>query len=131
MRRTTATLILLALSACRSEGTTGTEHEGLEVPRAQLSSAEAREQGRQIFLERCALCHGKDADGHGRRRKGLSSPPPSFRQDQWRESVTPEHVFAIVSEGKQGTSMPGFPSLTKEQKWDVVAYVLSVAEHGP
>jgi mono/diheme cytochrome c family protein len=45
--------------------------------------------------------------------------------------VTPQYVFDVVSTGKQGTSMPGWPTLTEEQRWDVVAYVLGVAEDGP
>jgi len=40
-------------------------------------------------------------------------------------------VFEVVSEGKRGTSMPAWPTLSSDQKWDVVAYVLSVAEDGP
>jgi mono/diheme cytochrome c family protein len=27
--------------------------------------------------------------------------------------------------------MPAWPTLSEEQKWDVIAYVLSVAEDGP
>jgi high-affinity iron transporter len=103
----------------------------MQVPVERLASDEARARGREIFEQKCALCHGEGADGRGRRRKGLSSPPPSFRREEWRQSVTPQYVFEVVSQGKQGTSMPGWPSLTEEQRWDLVAYVLSVAEDGP
>jgi mono/diheme cytochrome c family protein len=44
--------------------------------------------------------------------------------------VTPEYVFEIVSHGKRGTSMPGWPTLSDGQKWDLVAYLLSVSEDG-
>ena len=131
MKRTAATLILLALSACSSEKRTGSEYEHVQVPVERLASAEARARGRAIFEVKCALCHGDEADGRGRRRKGLSSTPPNFQNSDWRQSVTPKYVFEVVSEGKRGTSMPGWPTLTEEQRWDLVAYVLSVAEDGP
>jgi mono/diheme cytochrome c family protein len=61
----------------------------------------------------------------------LSRKPIDFTNPEWRASVTPRYVFEVVSEGKRGTSMPAWPTLSNAQKWDVVAYVLSVAEDGP
>jgi mono/diheme cytochrome c family protein len=55
----------------------------------------------------------------------------SFQSKEWRESATPRDVYAVLSEGKRGTSMPGWPTLTDEEKWEVVSYVLSVAGDGP
>lgn len=131
MKRTATTLILLGLSACSTENQPTGPYEHVQVPQELLASDEARERGREIFDDKCALCHGKEADGRGRRRKGLSSQPPNFQNEDWRQSVSPKYVFEVVSEGKRGTSMPGWPTLTEAQKWDVVAYVLSVAEDGP
>lgn len=131
MKRMVATLILLALSACSTEERGGEKYNQVQVPVERIASDEARTRGREIYLDKCALCHGKDADGQGRRRKGLSSSPPNFQSNEWRQSVTPKDVFEVLSEGIRGTSMPAWPTLTDEQKWDVVAYVLSVAEDGP
>jgi mono/diheme cytochrome c family protein len=131
MKRTAATLVLLGLSACSTEDRTARQYENVKVPQQLLASDDARARGREIFEKKCALCHGKDADGRGRRRKGLSSEPPNFQSDEWRQSVSPRYLFQVVSEGKRGTSMPGWPTLTETQRWDVVAYVLSIAENGP
>ncbi|KPK17126.1 MAG: hypothetical protein AMJ62_02595 [Myxococcales bacterium SG8_38] len=117
--------------ACRTEDRISSEYEHMQVPMDRIASDEARARGREIYRAKCALCHGREADGHGVRRKGLSNPPTNFQRPQWRQSVTPKYVFQVLSEGKQGTSMPAWPTLTEEQKWDVVAYVLSVAEDGP
>ncbi|MGD8605730.1 MAG: cytochrome c [Myxococcales bacterium] len=131
MKRTAATLILLALSACNQEHRTDAEFADVQVPTDLLASDEARARGREIFENKCALCHGEEANGRGRRRKGLSSQPPNFQSEEWRNSVSPKYIFQVVSEGKRGTSMPGWPTLSTKQRWDVVAYVLSVAEDGP
>ncbi len=122
----------LALSACNGgDDRTPTEYRNLPVPTRLLASDEARERGRAIFREKCALCHGIRADGNGVRQEGLSGPPVNFRSERWRKTATPRGIFAIVSEGKRGTSMPAWPTLTDQQKWEVVTYVLSVSGDGP
>ena len=132
MKAMGALLMSLALSACSAEqARRGTDYSHVEVPVARLASDDARSRGRALFEQKCALCHGARADGNGARSKGLSSKPANFQNPQWRRSVTPLEVFEIVSEGKRGTSMPAWPTLSEDQKWDVVAYVLSVAEDGP
>lgn len=132
MKATEALLTLLVLSACSNEGKpAAVDYEKIEVPTDRLASDEARARGRALFLKRCALCHGERADGNGVRRKGLSGAPANFQSQDWRASTSARDVFMIVSEGKRGTSMPAWPTLSDEQKWEVVAYVLSVAEDGP
>ena len=132
MRAMGALLTSLALSACSAEKA-GSRQAGpaVEVPPNVLSSDEARRRGRELYVEKCALCHGMRADGNGARSKGLSARPEDFNNPQWRDEVTPEYVYGILRDGKRGTSMPAWPTLSKEQKWDLVAYVLSVAEDGP
>ena len=133
MKATGALLMSLALSACSAEreARPATDYANVEVPVSRLSSDDARSRGRALFERKCALCHGARADGNGPRTRGLSSKPANFGNPEWRSSVTAIEVFEIVSEGKRGTSMPAWPTLSDDQKWDVVAYVLSVAEHGP
>lgn len=132
MKVTGALLTSLVLSACSTENAASTTaDEPIDVPLSVLSSDEARQRGRTIFQSKCALCHGAKADGNGARSKGLSRRAANFNNPEWRASTTPRELFRILSEGKRGTSMPAWPTLSKEQKWDVIAYVLSVAEDGP
>ena len=122
----------LALSACSAgDERIPAEYRSLPIPAGVLASDEARERGRAIFRDKCALCHGVRADGNGVRRQGLSGRPANFRSKVWRASATPRSVYAVVSDGKRGTSMPAWPTLTDPQKWEVVAYVLSVSKDGP
>jgi high-affinity iron transporter len=123
----------LALSACSTEEANHStvDYSELDVPIGRLSSDEARERGRDLFKQKCALCHGERADGNGVRSKGLSGKPANFGSPDWRANTTPAFVFQVLSEGKRGTSMPAWPTLSEDQKWDVIAYVLSVAEDGP
>ena len=132
MKATGALLTSLALSACSAKSEpAAVDYTKIDVPTERLASDEARARGRALFLQRCALCHGERADGNGVRRKGLSSAPANFQSTDWRANTDARRVFMILTEGKRGTSMPAWPTLSDEQKWEVVAYVLSVAEDGP
>ena len=133
MKAMGALAMSLALSACSAERATPSaiDYGKIEVPEARLASDAAQDRGRRIYQQKCQLCHGEAADGNGARSKGLSRRPADFTSADWRANVTPRFVFEVVSEGKRGTSMPAWPTLSSDQKWDVVAYVLSVAEDGP
>jgi mono/diheme cytochrome c family protein len=106
-------------------------YRSLAVPEARLASPAARRRGRALFLRHCALCHGERADGHGLRRSSLSSDPRDFTSREWRARTSPRHVYAVVRDGVPGTAMPAWRTLDESQTWDLVAYVLSVAEKGP
>ena len=127
-----ALIMSLALWACSARGErTGVDYSKVEVPLDRIASADARDRGRALFRAKCALCHGVRADGHGIRRQGLSGQPANFQSKEWRASTDPRYVYTVLSEGKRGTSMPAWPTLSDEQKWEVVAYLLRVSEDGP
>ena len=132
MKAMGALVMSLALSACSAEKAQSViDYNSIDVPVDRLFSDEARLRGRALFRKKCALCHGERADGNGVRREGLSGKPINFHNQEWRANTSPLDVFRILSEGKRGTSMPAWPTLSDEQKWDIIAYVLSVAEDGP
>lgn len=120
--------MLLVSSACDKTGLPP-GYRDVTVPSAMLSSLDARDRGRVLYLQHCALCHGERADGQGRR--SLSVRPADFTDLTWRESMTPRWVFYVIREGIRGTPMPAWKTLDAEQTWNLVAYVLSVAEVRP
>ena len=106
------------------------QYQRLDVPERRLATVEARVSGRSLYLEHCSLCHGARADGHGA-RKNLSSRPQDFADPAWRDRASPRSLFFVIQEGVQGTAMPAWKNLSPEQTWDLVAYLLSIHEHGP
>jgi mono/diheme cytochrome c family protein len=104
------------------------EYRRLEIPEAQLRSAESRGRGRALFEEHCALCHGSRADGQGVRREGLTSHPRDFTDPGWRRQASPRRAFYAVREGVRGTAMPSWKALSDAEAWDLVAFLLSVGE---
>ncbi len=106
------------------------EYRGLPVPEARLQASDARQRGRALYLQHCALCHGERADGRGV-RQNLSSQPRDFTDPSWVDRVTPRRLFYIIREGIQGTGMPAWKALDEDQTWDLVAYLLKIADQGP
>jgi mono/diheme cytochrome c family protein len=43
----------------------------------------------------------------------------------------PAYIYYIIREGKRGTAMPSWKVLDEDETWDLVAYVLSVADEAP
>jgi len=114
------------LSGCREAASPGA---GRGYPDS-LVLAEARVRGRALFQRHCALCHGVGADGRGVRVQALSGPPRDFTNPLWPASRSPGEVFETIRRGVPGTSMPSWAALTEADTWDLVAYVMSVAEEG-
>jgi mono/diheme cytochrome c family protein len=90
-------------------------------------SPAARDRGRQAFAIYCTLCHGAAGDGQGVRRSAFTHPPRDFTDQAWRQSVTPETVFAKIRDGVPGTAMPAWRSLGDQTMADLTAFVLSVS----
>lgn len=126
----TALSLLLSLSGCRGgDNSLPASYRRLEIPSGLLAQQEARRRGRDLFLRQCALCHGEAADGRGVRRN-LSSRAADFTVPNWRRRTSPREVFYVIREGRRGTAMAAWKALDEDQAWDLVAYVLSVAEPG-
>jgi mono/diheme cytochrome c family protein len=130
MKRLLATLaISLTCTACsRPDSDLPRAYRRVEVPEARLRSPEAIARGRALYEANCTLCHGERADGRGRRTAGLSVAPTRFTDPKWRRRTSPRRAFFAVREGLRGTPMPSWRWLSEDETWDVVAYVLSVAE---
>ena len=87
--------------------------------------------GKKIFLEQCAECHGNRGLGDGSRSQKLPNPPAPIGSFQLVSQAVPAKWFNVVSQGNMGKNMPAFPGLTDRQRWDVIAYVLSLSLSEP
>ncbi len=116
---TTTGVTLLALLACDGGGG------------APPVEAVPREQARRIYLDRCAICHGVAGDGQGPRHGSLHATPPDFRRATWRRDSTLGGVRAAIREGRPGTDMPAWKTLSEPEIAGLAEYVLGLgAESG-
>jgi cytochrome c oxidase cbb3-type subunit 3 len=75
---------------------------------------ESPAEGRQIFEQRCAGCHGLDGRG-GERAPDIATNAKTQRRSD-------DELFRIVEKGVPGTGMPSFASLGSSTK-NVVTYL--------
>jgi high-affinity iron transporter len=95
----------------------------LELPSQPLDLA----QGKQIFQQSCASCHGAAGLGDGPAGARMTPHPPAIGTAALMREVSPALMYRVMSVGIAGTPMAGFGStLTSAQRWNVVAYVNSL-----
>ena len=83
--------------------------------------------GAAIFAEKCAPCHGSTGLGDGPMAAKLQKPPAALGKPEAGRAAAPTNWYTVVTEGNINSFMPPFNgSLSDQQRWDVVAYALSL-----
>ncbi len=117
--------------------------DSVEVPSAYadrspppniLNDETAVAEGRSLYQESCASCHGEE--GQGRKPWDLGGPqPPDFRADQYAD-VSPQYLYWRIAEGgtaepfhSQGSRMPAHKNrFSDREMWQLVAYLRSLSQ---
>jgi high-affinity iron transporter len=95
----------------------------LDLPTRMVDIA----SGQQLYEARCASCHGATGQGDGPAARGMNPAPPALGSAASMRDVTPALMFRIVTVGIGGTPMAAFGTeLSADQRWDVIAYLLSL-----
>lgn len=83
--------------------------------------ADAVGAGHQVFEDRCAKCHGADAEGRGKK--------PSLRSSRV-QGATDGEIFWLLRNGNVSRGMPKWSALPEPTRWQVIAYVKSLGKSG-
>lgn len=81
------------------------------------------EQGRQVFLQSCAICHG--SDGHGETDLGRNMYPPAMDMTSPHvQHWTDADLFWIIQNGVRLTGMPSWESSVSEtDTWKLARFI--------
>jgi high-affinity iron transporter len=80
-------------------------------------------EGREVYLARCAGCHGAGADGRGPEAAALGTVPDLSHPGSLA-GRSDAALQAAVAHGVPGTAMPAFGgSLDEEERWKAVAFL--------
>ncbi|MEK7433525.1 MAG: cytochrome c [Cyanobacteriota bacterium] len=87
------------------------------------------ENGKKIFMQNCATCHGVNADGKGLASVSFEVKPPSFLDTEFIREKSPYTLYRAIKNGMIGTLMPSWEyQLSIKEKWDVIEYIRSVSK---
>jgi mono/diheme cytochrome c family protein len=85
------------------------------------------QEGATIFADKCVPCHGSKGLGDGPQSMQLPVSVPGIGLPETARAASPADWFKTVTQGNMDRFMPPFAgSLTEQQRWDVVAYALSL-----
>jgi mono/diheme cytochrome c family protein len=90
------------------------------------AQAPSTENGALIFAEKCAACHGETGLGDGEQGIKLNVTVPAFGLPELARSASPAQWYTIVTQGNIERFMPPFASLSNQERWDVVAYAMTL-----
>lgn len=109
---------------------TATNRSENELERAKLLNVESfapvtkhtqTEPGVRIYQDNCSHCHGESGAGNGRAARHLFPLPRNFAGQRFRYVsasnglATDSDLINVIRSGLPGSSMPGFPELSKSQ----------------
>jgi mono/diheme cytochrome c family protein len=73
---------------------------------------------RDVFVERCAACHGDDGQGDGPAALSLNPRPRRFTDSEWQQTVTDDQIETIIKYGGgavgRSALMPSSPDLQRD-----------------
>lgn len=83
------------------------------------------QRGKQVYLEKCVLCHGERGNGAGQAvTPGMGKPPADLSTPQARKDISRDRMIDAVVNGKSATAMISYrDALPKRDIEAVVDYI--------
>ncbi len=93
------------------------------LPNPVAATVQNVADGRQLYVQNCAMCHGLTGRGDGPMGARLNPRPADF-QLHMREGHTDRQLFEWITTGVDGTGMPAFKQkLSADEIWTVVNFL--------
>ena len=84
--------------------------------------------GAKLYQESCAACHGVDGKARVPIAETMEPRPANFQDPDVMSGITPYKAFNTTGFGVPGTPMPGFPTLTEQERWSVAFYLFTLRQ---
>lgn len=91
--------------------------------------------GRRVYLQGCASCHGPDGhplpDAVKFDDEGYPDPPRSFVNGIFKGGMDGAALYCRITKGMRGTPMPAYEgTYSDDELWDLIHYVQSLTRAG-
>jgi cytochrome c oxidase subunit 4 len=83
-----------------------------------------RARGKEVYASNCVSCHGDQGLGNGPASGALNPKPRNFHETEgWKVGRRATDVFKTLTKGVN--TMPAFVSLSPDDRWSLVHYVIA------
>ncbi|MGD0919840.1 MAG: cytochrome c [Thermodesulfobacteriota bacterium] len=92
-------------------------------PNPPKKTPELLNQGKKLYEQNCAPCHGPKGEGKGPLANMLTPHPADFAlslKDWPNTKGDPEKVFEVISKGIPNSAMAGFAQFSEKERWGLV-----------
>jgi mono/diheme cytochrome c family protein len=93
------------------------------------------DRGREVYLDKCAVCHGDTGNGKGITETFSHPKPRNFTKGQFKIRSTPfgkiptdDDLFNVITRGMPGTIMPGWAHLPESDRTSLVLYIKTLSK---
>ena len=88
-------------------------------------------QGKALYKENCASCHGNSGNGNGSDASTLTTQPKAFTDQSFMAQASSTSLYQAISTGIE-PDMPAYTStLDDPQRWSLVSYIRSLTFSAP
>ena len=90
-------------------------------------------EGKKVYEQVCASCHGSKGDGKGSAGAALTPPPTDFQRPfkEWPNTKgDPQKVFVVISKGIPNSAMVAWTQYSEQQRWALVYTVMEFSKPG-
>lgn len=99
-------------------------------PQPELGTEAQREAGRELYVDKCAQCHGVEGRGDGVAEAFFRPAPRDFTAGIYKVRTTPsgelptdDDLKRVIRDGMPYTGMPAWPRLSDRQITNLVYYL--------
>ena len=96
-------------------------------PAPPKKTPELLKEGKKIYEQICATCHGSNGDGKGPAGAALKPPPNDFQKPlkEWPNTKgDPQKIFEVISKGIPNSAMVAWTQYSEQQRWALVYTVM-------
>jgi mono/diheme cytochrome c family protein len=115
-------LLILVETGLYAQSTPGRSvFTGVPASARTMANPEAKDRdaaldGWRLFQQHCSQCHGATAGGGG-------FAPALINSEM--HTATAGEIFWVITNGVSGRGMPSWSKLSEEQRWKIVAFLMS------
>lgn len=127
---------IIAIAGCTSKDDAPAEPKAAEPAPAPAPepAADPVAEAKEIYANRCTVCHGEGGKGDGAGSAALDPKPRDFTSAEWQKEVTDEHLRKIIVYGGSAVgkapTMPANPDLDAKPEVvaELVKYIRGLAQ---